>query len=400
MRHCGGVVHREPGRASVIHRDRDGPSFRAGVAWTLVSWLLNWRVRSGGCWNARMASSRLARRRPPVCPPRRFTARCAPGAGRLCVAVSTRRSPDRRPAGPSCGERCCGPDRVPSLAIRVPPKYGASSTAWGRLSTSRCRTRATRNGAGGFPGSSSTGRGHWTVPGIRALAPPRTRVEETVLDLIDVRAELRRGVRLDLPGHRAQADHGGASARGVAARSRVRWRREVELALGYAEGGALSVLEYRYVRGVERAHGLPMASRQARVRQATGNRYLDNLYVAYRACVEIDGTAAHPADEQWRDKGRDRWNAVHEGIETIRVGVLDLISKERQCRTAADVARWLSGRGPAVGRPCGPGCPVSLVGVVRTTYGQQCTPNVFGRVAWRGAGGLRGADWGCGSGDR
>ena len=89
----------------------------------------------------------------------------------------------------------------------------------------------------------------------------------------------------------------------VAGRSRIRWRQEVELALGYAESGALSVLEFRYVRGVERAHGLPTATRQARVRQATGNRYLDNLYAAYRACVEIDGTAAHPEDEQWRDKG-------------------------------------------------------------------------------------------------
>jgi len=74
--------------------------------------------------------------------------------------------------------------------------------------------------------------------------------------------------------------------------------------------------------------------------------------------VEIDGTAAHPEDEQWRDKSRDRWNAVHEGIDTIRIGVPDLVNQERQCRTAADVAKWLSGRGPPVGRPCRPGCPV------------------------------------------
>ena len=128
------------------------------------------------------------------------------------------------------------------------------------------------------------------------------------------------------------------------ANSRIRWRQEIELALGYARAGALSVLELRYVRGVERRHGLPTASRQARVQHATGNRYLGNLYVEYRACVEIDGTAAHPADEQWRDKSRDRWNAAHEGIDTIRIGVLDLVNQERQCRTAADVAKWLSGR--------------------------------------------------------
>ena len=147
-------------------------------------------------------------------------------------------------------------------------------------------------------------------------------------------------------------------------RRKFRWRHDIELALGYAKGGALSVLEFRYVQGVERAHGLPVATRQARVRQAAGNRYLDNLYMEYRACVEIDGAAAHPEDEQWRDKSRDRWNAVHQGIDTIRIGVLDLINQEQQCRTAADVAKWLSSRGPGIGHPCGPDCPVGLPGPV------------------------------------
>jgi hypothetical protein len=191
-----------------------------------------------------------------------------------------------------------------------------------------------------------------------ALVPPRTRVEETVLDLIDCARGFDEAYDWICRAIGRRRTTAARLRTAVAARPRVRWRLDVELALGYAEGGALSVLEYRYVHGVERAHGLPMALRQARVRQVTGNRYLDNLYVEYRACVEIDGAAAHPEDEQWRDKGRDRWNAVHEGIVTIRVGVPDLISKERQCRTAADVAKWLSGRGPTVGRPCGPGCPV------------------------------------------
>ena len=95
---------------------------------------------------------------------------------------------------------------------------------------------------------------------------------------------------------------------------------------------------------------------------ATGNRYLDNLYERYRACVEIDGAAAHPEDEQWRDKSRDRWNAVHEGVDTIRIGVPDLVNQERMCRTAADVAKWLSGRGPRVRPPVRAGLPGSVIG--------------------------------------
>ena len=75
--------------------------------------------------------------------------------------------------------------------------------------------------------------------------------------------------------------------------------------------------------------------------------------------MEIDGTAAHPADEQWRDKDRDRWNAVHHQIETIRVGLLGLRTARDQCATAADVAMWLSSRGPGTGHPCiREGCPV------------------------------------------
>jgi hypothetical protein len=196
------------------------------------------------------------------------------------------------------------------------------------------------------------------------LTPPRTRLEDTVLDLIECSRDFDDGyawICRAIGRRLTTADRLLAAARD---RPRIRWRHDIELALGYASGGALSRLELRYLRGVEMPHGLPVAQRQVLVRQATGNRYLDNLYDEYRACVEIDGTAAHPEDEQWRDKYRDRWNSVHAGIETIRIGVPDLLNRRRQCQTAADVARWLTGRGPATGRPCAdPGCPVPALGV-------------------------------------
>jgi hypothetical protein len=191
-----------------------------------------------------------------------------------------------------------------------------------------------------------------------ALTPPRTRVEETVLDLVECSRSFDEAYDWICRAIGRRRTTAARIRTALEARPRMRRRQDVELALGYAKGGVLSVLELRYLRGVEQAHGLPRATRQARMRQATGNRYLDNLYSDYRACVEIDGAAAHPEAEQWRDKKRDRWNAVHEGVDTIRIGMADLIDKERQCRTAADVAKWLSGRGPQVGRPCGPGCPV------------------------------------------
>ena len=191
-----------------------------------------------------------------------------------------------------------------------------------------------------------------------AMLPPCTRVEDTVLDLIEVAPtfdDAYMWICRAIGRRRTTADR---IAVAMAARKKMRWRRETALALGGADGGALSVLEYRYVNRVERPHGLPVARRQARVRQRSGNRYLDNLYQEYRVCVELDGTAAHPADEQWRDKRRDNANAV-DGLVTLRFGLLDL--GERRCETAAAVAMLLRRHGWTGSlRGCMRGCTAAL----------------------------------------
>jgi hypothetical protein len=50
--------------------------------------------------------------------------------------------------------------------------------------------------------------------------------------------------------------------RAIAARSRLRWRDQLDEIITFAAGGTHSVLEFRYDRDVERAHGLPRAARQ------------------------------------------------------------------------------------------------------------------------------------------
>ncbi len=188
-----------------------------------------------------------------------------------------------------------------------------------------------------------------------AMLPPCTRVEDTVLDLIQVAPSFDDAyawICKAIGRRRTTADR---IRQAMDARKKMRWRREVTLALGDAGDGALSVLEYRYVRRVERPHGLPAARRQARIRQRTRNRYLDNLYEPYGVCVELDGTAAHPADEQWQDKRRDNANTLQD-ILTLRFGFRDL--DEHRCETAAAVATLLGRRGwPGSPRPCvRPGC--------------------------------------------
>jgi very-short-patch-repair endonuclease len=195
------------------------------------------------------------------------------------------------------------------------------------------------------------------------MAPPCTRVEDTVLDLIETTQsfdEAYNWICRAIGRRRTTAARIRAT---MDERTRMRWRKDLELALGDAGEGVLSLLEYRYVRYVERAHGLPTAKRQQRIQQRTGNRYLDNLYEEYRVCVELDGAAAHPPDEQWRDKRRDNWNLVHEDVLTLRFGFLDLRDERRRCETAHDVATRLTRSGwPHFPHPCpGPGCALRPV---------------------------------------
>jgi hypothetical protein len=191
---------------------------------------------------------------------------------------------------------------------------------------------------------------------------PRTSVEDTVLDLIGAARSFDDaygwisaavGRRLTTPEMLGQA---------LGARSRIRWRVWVTAALQDAAEGIHSPLEYRYVRGVERAHGLPTARRQAKRRHGSGLRYLDNLYEEYGVCVELDGAAAHPAEGRWRDTRRDNVNFV-QGARTLRYGWPDVTGQ--RCRTAAEVGTILRRRGwTGTFRRCGPAC--TAAGVKKT----------------------------------
>ena len=193
-----------------------------------------------------------------------------------------------------------------------------------------------------------------------AMTPPCTRIEETVLDLITIARtpdEAYDWICRAVGQRRTTAERIRAA---LEVRERFPMRAEVETALDDAGEGMLSWLERRYVRGVERPHGLPAGRRQARVRHGSGNRYLDNLYEAHRLCVELDGAVAHPAEKRWADNRRDRANLATAQTATMRVGFLDLVDQAHQCEAAAEIARVLSDRGPAVGHPCrAPSCALT-----------------------------------------
>jgi hypothetical protein len=61
-------------------------------------------------------------------------------------------------------------------------------------------------------------------------------------------------------------------SKALAGRSRIRWRAWITAAVADAAEGVHSPLERNYVYGVERAHGLPTARRQAKRRHSSGTR--------------------------------------------------------------------------------------------------------------------------------
>lgn len=187
--------------------------------------------------------------------------------------------------------------------------------------------------------------------------PPRTRVEETVLDLTqtaktfdDVCGWVTRAIARELTDE-------ARLRQAMDLRQRLRWRADLNQLIVAAAGGDHSVLEFRYHRDVEKAHGLPEPARQVPFTGPNGRRgRRDRVYEEYGVVVELDGRLAHPAENQWKDKTRDN-AAAAAGRQSLRYGWAQV--KWAACATAAEVAGVLRLHGwDGRPRPCSPGCPV------------------------------------------
>jgi hypothetical protein len=192
-----------------------------------------------------------------------------------------------------------------------------------------------------------------------ARLPPQTRIEETVLDLVDRAGSLDDAVGwvTRAVGRRLTTQDRLRAA--LAQRARQRWRRELAELLSPDLAGLMSVLERRYERDVERRHDLPPGVRQVRAKRGDRTEYRDVLYEEYATCVELDGRLAHPGEERWRDIRRDNAVAADGGV-TLRYSWLDVTAWS--CQTAAEVDRALRSRGFAGAHPCSPTCSVAATG--------------------------------------
>lgn len=189
------------------------------------------------------------------------------------------------------------------------------------------------------------------------LTPPRERVEHALL------GEASRKVREDdVLAVIADACQQGRTTvdrllAALADRPTLRHRRFLLTVLEDVRAGTYSVLEHRYLTHVERPHGLPVGSRQRRVRQGRTPAYRDVDYVDLATVVELDGRVGHDETfDAWSDLDRDV-AALVAGDLTVRVGWGQVLEP---CRLAVAVGQILCQRGwTEETQPCGPECLAS-----------------------------------------
>jgi hypothetical protein len=191
----------------------------------------------------------------------------------------------------------------------------------------------------------------WQPPGL----PPHTFIEDTIVDLIAVAATLDEVLALVTAGFGRGLALEPHLRRAAAERGRLRWRRELDQIIAECARGAHSVLEYRYDRDVQRAHGLPEAERQAKFRQPDGTLgYRDRAYPQFGGLViELDGRRFHPPEQRGQDIRRDNQAAV--AGATLRYDWSAVT--RRACETARQQAQALRNRGwTGQLTPCSPEC--------------------------------------------
>jgi hypothetical protein len=171
--------------------------------------------------------------------------------------------------------------------------------------------------------------------------PWRTTVAETILDLAESGSADELFALLGRAFQRSLTSEPEIRA-ALEARRAHPWRSLLDVVLADVADGAESAMEVRYVRDVERPHGLPQGRRQRPSPGAASHRH-DVGYEAQRVLVELDGRLGHDAHEdRIRDGVRDRRGATV-GWLTVRAFWRDVTLAP--CDLAVDVGAVLVTRG-------------------------------------------------------
>lgn len=186
-------------------------------------------------------------------------------------------------------------------------------------------------------------REHWRFvrerPAVRSVSslgsPPRLGVEDTVLDLAEARADAEIVGLVTAAIQRRLTTPRRLQSR-LGQRTRHAHRALLIGMLADVAEGAESPLELKYLRAVERPHGLPRGDRQTSRR---GVRHVRDVeYKGFGLLVELDGRDGHQDVGRFRDMNRDNLHALLDEL-TLRYGWFDVSG--RPCLVAYQVYRAL-----------------------------------------------------------
>jgi len=185
--------------------------------------------------------------------------------------------------------------------------------------------------------------------------PPHTLVEETIVDLVESADNFDVAVGWIARAFQRNLTNEMLLKAAIAARKKLRWRDRLVEVIPMAATGTHSPLEYRYDRDVERAHGLPSASKQTPFTKPDGSKgFRDRYYAEHRLLVELDGKQFHGEEQRDDDRRRDNAATATTG-STLRYGWRDVT--RTPCETAAQVYVALRKRGyKGTLRPCSAAC--------------------------------------------
>lgn len=168
--------------------------------------------------------------------------------------------------------------------------------------------------------------------------PPRTSLEQTVLDLVNDAVNERDALHIVICGiqQRMRLTNFTELAK---RRKRLRHRRFLQRILEITDDGVESHLELAYLRNVERRHGLPRSMGQKRERIRGRWIRSDRWYDGYGLRAELDGELAHPGRASDSDVMRD--NDVLLALDEITLRYRWPQVTNTPCLVAAQVARAL-----------------------------------------------------------
>lgn len=169
--------------------------------------------------------------------------------------------------------------------------------------------------------------------------PPRINVEDTVLDLADSPdVDLAKIITWAGNAVQQRLTTPQRLRRALDRRPRISRRSLLTELFGEVTVGVRSPLERRYLRDVERPHGLPPGVRQS----GQAGTEVDVWYRDFGLLVELDGRRGHEGPGRFRDLRRDN-RSTSRGLATLRYGLADVAGDP--CLVARQVAENLILRG-------------------------------------------------------